>query len=370
MFYIVGDFLLYCSIALLTGMLLLNLVPEKLKPATVINRLQLTWLTAAVVVFSSLPVVKLILFFVLEMHYKLDFVTFRVLRDYNVGHGWLLTVVFAGFFVALLYQKIEPEYEKSALWIQLVLAIGMTAGIGYASHSSGLYGFKGFVMHFLHILAITIWLGSLLAAAWLTRHSANWAKWLGWMTPLSIISFILALASGIGVMFFLSDKYAEGLVVSFGQALLIKHALLLPLMALAFTNGFMLRKRLIKDPGYNPIPWLRIESVFALLVFLGTAVLSQQSPPHNMKESLLAGELPTSSLWSLFQSGAITESTSVGFQLGWISVICGILAIFMAILGTWLMKKQGRWPLVIAFLLVSAVLMYLSVMFGVQISPA
>ncbi|QGG55052.1 copper resistance D family protein [Paenibacillus sp. B01] len=366
MFYVLGDFLLYISIALVIGLLFLNLVPEDRKPKVMVTKKQLTWLIAAVVFFSAFPVVNLIIYFVTELKYDVGFVTYRVLRDYNVGHGWIMTVIFALLLGSLVYQRIETKHERLAAVIQLVLSIGMLAGVGYASHSAGLYGYKGFATHSIHLLGVSLWLGILMAVSWFTRGSDNWKRWLAWMSPLAVTCFVVTVASGIVVMLYLSDNYVEGLVVPFGQALLIKHALLLPLIALAITNGFGLRRRLMKEPGFNPLTWLRMESVLALTVFFGTAYLSQQAPPHDLNETLANGEVSVSNLWSFFNGQDLAANAQITFQFSALGIVFSLLAIVMATLGIGIMIKRRELWFSFNLLLCSALSLYLAAMLSVH----
>ena len=42
---------------------------------------------------------------------------------------------------------------------------------------------------------------------------------------------------------------------SYGQALLIKHLLIIPLLVFAMINSLLIKKKLIRDIHFNPKPW-------------------------------------------------------------------------------------------------------------------
>jgi putative copper resistance protein D len=163
-------------------------------------------------------------------------------------------------------------------------------------------------------------------------------------------------------MFFITPNYVNGWIINYGQALLIKHLLFIPLLLFGFMNGYLMEKRLHQDPGFDPRKWLRAESIFALLIFVTTAFMGFQTPPHESDESSVP--VPTSPLFQLFhpeiQSTASLSFTGsiLGFVLA--AVACLSLA---AILMRY--KKISSWN-AIFYAIVFVMTGYLSVMFFVS----
>ena len=62
--------------------------------------------------------------------------------------------------------------------------------------------------------------------------------------------------------------------LSYGQALLVKHILILPLLVFAFVNGHLV-KRKRRDSGYQPVAWARSEGVLIWLIYIVTGYMNQ-----------------------------------------------------------------------------------------------
>ena len=105
------------------------------------------------------------------------------------------------------------------------------------------------------------------------------------------------------------EAYPDTWMVSYGQSLLIKHLFIIPLIAYAFINGILMKKRLLKKETFDPRPWARIEFFILLLIFAATGAMSQQSPPHNMFETLSSEGF--SSLFILFHDEVVYSDIAV-----------------------------------------------------------
>src|SRR5699024_5556449 len=77
------------------------------------------------------------------------------------------------------------------------------------------------------------------------------------------------------------QDYQNSLIVNYGQALLIKHILIISLVLFAFINGFLFRKCQARD-SFNPLKWTKLESGYALMIFGVTAFMGQSWPPHQI----------------------------------------------------------------------------------------
>ncbi|WP_322906024.1 copper resistance D family protein [Paenibacillus sp. SGZ-1009] len=364
-----ADLLLYVCLSLVVGRLLLGIMQPDQQPGIDMPRKWLIGMIIGMMILAAMPMIQVIVFFVTEFDYKIGFVLAYVLGSYNAGHGWLMTVICGLLLIIVLGQRVGTSRPRSLSAIGIVLAIGMLAGIGYTSHSASLYGWSGFITHSVHLLAVTLWLGVLFVVAWFTKRPGNWQTWLGWMSPFAMICYVAAIASGLLMMLSFTDNYAGSLAVPFGQALLIKHALLLPLTALAATNGFVLKWRLAQQPQFNPLRWLRIETVFALLVLLGTAYLSNQSPPHDLVPALESKAIALSPLWTLFY-----EPFAQVVAYGWlhlngsfIGICAALLAIILVVAGILLLVRCRSIWTTIGLLVCSAISLYTAVMLSVHL---
>ena len=51
------------------------------------------------------------------------------------------------------------------------------------------------------------------------------------------------------------EDYPNSWMLPYGQALLIKHLLIIPLFVYAMINGLLIKKKIKKDIHFNPKPW-------------------------------------------------------------------------------------------------------------------
>ncbi|MFD1887863.1 copper resistance D family protein [Paenibacillus wenxiniae] len=380
--WILADGLLYVCLSLVLGTFLLGMIHPAYQPGIHMPKKALTGMIIGIMLLSAMPMLQVIMFFVTAFDYTFGFVLSYVLGSYNAGHGWLATIICGLLLIIVLYQRVWNDRPRLMSAIGLMLAIGMVAGIGYTSHSSSLYGLTGFLTHSVHLLSVMLWLGVLFVVAWFTKQSDrsenserlghgqsdNWKAWLSWMSPFAMICYIAAIASGLLMMLSFTDNYAGSLAVPFGQALLIKHALLLPLTALAATNSFLLKGYLARQPDWSPVRWLRVETVFALLVLLGTAYLSNQSPPHDLVAAVDSQAIALSPLWTLFYE-PFGQATLYGvLQLGWslTAIAVALLALVLVIAGVWMLVRfRSTWTS-LGLLICSAISLYTAVMLSVH----
>ena len=210
----------------------------------------------------------------------------------------------------------------------------------------------GFLAHFVHILSVSLWAGCLIVAAWFTQSTKNWQNYLRWFTPFAIICVVIVIIAGFGTMMIdiakpldhsLSStfhQYKYGLIMNYGQALIIKHLLIIPLILYATFNGFY-TKRLASAASleaFQPIKWARIESIIVFFIFIATAFMGQQSPPHDIVQAIKVGDV--SPLFSALYSGPISPNMVLNFSLTSISMIFfGLSILFLAIIVFSIVKK-------------------------------
>lgn len=270
--------LLYLSFAFSGGFILLLFVPESSKPQLKIPFDLFQYSLLAIPVFSFMSILRtsfILRDFAETMpYYELLLI---VVQDYTYGNAWIWMLIggTAMFILTQLFQaKIHRfKWPLAIIWCLTVLAHG------WASHPAG-FSSWGFVYQSVHVAAVSAWLGVLILVAWFTRGSLNWKPFIRWYTPMAISSMILIVAAGIAMMIILVDGYLRSWGINYGEALLLKHLVFLPLLLLAFMNGFLTK---ISDQGSNErklIWWLRAETIIALAILALTAYMGVQEPPH------------------------------------------------------------------------------------------
>ncbi|GGH86103.1 putative copper resistance protein D [Pullulanibacillus pueri] len=344
----ITEFLLYICLCLLMGTLIFYSLSVEKRPSFFISKRLLLWATAGTGLLSFAPIVNTIIVMADGIGLWVSFK--NVIFVFEVGQAWLFTLAMALLLFGLIYFN-TLENDPFLSKIGVVLCILLIAGYARAGHASSLLNYTGFAAHFMHLLAVAVWGGCLLVAAWFTQGlgNTNWLSFLKWYTPLAIVSVIVVIAAGLLTMNIDIAKpldhsvsstitqYKQGLFSNYGQALLIKHILVIPLLLYALFNGF-LGKRLKK---YQSIKWARVESIVILFIFAVTAFMGQQPPPHQPEQYInLYGPSP---LFTVIYQSKVPSDFSVHFSWTPTSLIfIGFSLLFLIMMASSVIKSSPR----------------------------
>ncbi|MEW9050914.1 MAG: CopD family protein [Neobacillus sp.] len=336
---IISDAMLYLCFALLVGSFLLQLIPPSLRPTITIPKGVLLIATLGIVFFSFMPVLKLVLYLYEDL--GLSYTLKSVLTTFETGKSWIITGVLSLFlFIYLIPIKLErnPVFAVTGLLFTLLLI----AVLGWSSHASSLAKPSGFLIHSAHFLAITIWVGVLLVVSWFSRDYKNWLNFLKWFSPLATLCLIVTGITGIALMTFVMDltDYMNTWPLSYGQALLIKHIAIIPLVMFALINSVLIRRKIQKDETFNPLPWAKFEGMVVLLIFSITAALGQEAPPHSIERTLNSEGV--SKLFSFFHPKELV--LPIHFSPGLLSIGLFLIALFSLALSVFtFIQKKPKW---------------------------
>jgi len=358
-----SEALLYLCFSLLMGSFIMTLIPKNKRPTIVISKRWMQLSILGVVFLSLIPIIRLILFLYEDIGLKLT--VQNVIGSFEVGQAWTFTLFISILFY--LYVSVFPIFtNKKYLCISILFTLSLILSLGWASHSASLNEWSGFFAHTLHFLAVTVWAGILIVVSWFSLNHQNWLAFLKWFTPVAISCLTVITVTGLYLMTLVLDlnEYANSWLIPYGQALLIKHIIILPIVLFAFINGIWIRRKIKIDAQINPLPWVKAESVFLLLIFCATAVLGQQEPPHSI-ESMVAG-IGLSTLFSSFYNGGITNPINASFDLNLIGLLFILLSICFLLLTVVVFIKKA--PSVMAFIMsvLCIVSLYLGLMNSVS----
>ncbi|MEC2054749.1 CopD family protein [Peribacillus psychrosaccharolyticus] len=266
-----GNYILF---SILAGHVALQFVPEENKPKISIPKPILLLSTLGIIFFTLGPIVQVIFFF--KEGVGLQQAILSAFTEFQVGKAW----TFIGFMATLLWMTI---YVQGSKYLQAFLLFLMFLGVGYASHSASLSFWSGLFSHTTHFLIVSLWTGILIHVSWFARNQSNWLKFLRWFTPFALVCIVIVLISGFIIMFSFVEpnNYMKSWVLPYGQMLLLKHISIIPVVAFAFVNGFLVKKTM-KLSSFNPRPWLIGESILLMIVFYFTGVLGTLMPPHEI----------------------------------------------------------------------------------------
>jgi putative copper export protein len=361
---IVSEIMLYISISLLMGYFILQMIPLEKKPEMTFSRAFLLALIVGIPIFSFLPIVRLIVFLSNDVGFLNTLQS--VLFHFEVGKAWLYTICLSiGIF--LLNFFVHSEKSKMVAPISFFYLVGLMIVIGWSGHASSLDMGRGFLGHTIHFLVISVWTGILLQVAFFSKDRSNWGSFLKWFSPVAVGCLVVAILSGFMLMNVIlptKQQYFESWILPYGQALLIKHLLMIPLLLLALLNHWLLKNNHQQVEKMNIHVWLKAETLFIICIYIATGILGQQSPPHTISETILM-EGP-SALFSMFYNGEFGSD----FQLQMDLQIYTFLFIFMALAFMLVMVlaffRRGSSKAAVFFGFLSVFSWYLAIMQSIQ----
>lgn len=272
---IFSQFLLYVSLALLMGTFILYCIPETIRPKIDISA---KWLIVSAVI---LPIVTFVpniqLLTILTPQFGFIESLGMLLMKFKVGHSWLAVIGFTIILLIMIRQFMKKPSKLIAV-MSIFILIAVMAAIGYISHAGSMTGIVGSVLDFVHLLAVSVWLGILVQMSFFSKDAQNWDAFLKWFSPVALVAFTSVALTGV----LMTDTIVPGYVTSwssnYGQFLFIKHVLLVPLTVIILANSLLIKLKMDK-PLFEPRTWVRIETVLLVLILFITALYSEQQPP-------------------------------------------------------------------------------------------
>ncbi|MFS0876263.1 copper resistance D family protein [Solibacillus isronensis] len=272
---IFSQFLLYISLALLMGTFILYCIPETVRPKIDISS---KWLIGSAVIMPIVTFVPNIqLLTILTPQFGFVESLGMLLMKFKVGHSWLAVIGFTIILLIMIRQFMKKPSRLIAV-MSIFILIAVMAAIGYISHAGSMTGIVGSVLDFVHLLAVSVWLGILVLMSFFSKDAQNWDAFLKWFSPVALVAFTSVALTGV----LMTDTIVPGYVTSwssnYGQFLFIKHVLLVPLTVIILANSLLIKLKMDK-PLFEPRTWVRIETVLLVLILFITALYSEQQPP-------------------------------------------------------------------------------------------
>ncbi|MBU0905905.1 MAG: CopD family protein [Firmicutes bacterium] len=156
------------------------------------------------------------------------------------------------------------------------------------------------------------------------------------------------------------NKYPDSWILPYGQALLIKHLVLIPILFFAYLNGIWMKRKLQKNSTINPRKWVKAESFTLLLIFSATAVLGQQEPPHDI--GAVATSNGMSNLFNLAYSESISLPIEASMDLSLLGIVFFCLAICFLLLASISAMKKVSPRLAFSMSILCVISLYLGLM--------
>jgi len=280
LFYVLSDMLLYGCLAWLIGHFAVQLIPLPYRPDVSFSVRQLRLFILLIPVFFSSSVIRIVRYLYEDIGF---WMTLRsVLLTFEVGNAWIVMSILSVLLSAVTFSKRQQRIPLS-----LFLLFFMVVTLAWAGHASSIKGAEGIVVHTVHALSVFIWVGGLFVLGFSSKTEHNWQLFIEWFKPLVTLCFVLIVGSGIYLMSAVIriDDYPASWILPYGQSLLWKHVLILPVLILGFLNGKASYAQ--TDQAFKiKRTRVRIEGILLLFIFAATAWLGQQEPPHSIKDTL------------------------------------------------------------------------------------
>lgn len=339
---IISQALLYLFFSILVGSFILLLVPNKYRPDIKVSKRFLLMSAIALPVLSFLPVLENILYISPRLGLLESFKI--VLITYTAGNAWIFTLL--GSVVLILLISLTNFLEKDTYsFLGALVTFLIILTIAWSSHAGAIDPVIGIISDFIHLAAVSIWVGILLIISWCSINQRNWLEFLRWFSIVALSCLTATAISGLLLMNVMVNGYINSWIVSYGQGLLLKHLFLLPLIFYALANSLLVKYKLSKNASFNPIPWVRGEGIILFVIFTLTAIFSQQSPPHGNDLTNDA----VSPLFRLFHTDFIDASNTIGFAMSLNTVLFFFLSLLC--IGLIVLSFLKKTSFMISFLL-------------------
>ncbi|MEK9196941.1 copper resistance D family protein [Ureibacillus sp. 179-F W5.1 NHS] len=355
----ISQALLYLCFSLLVGSLILSLIPNNYLPSLRVPKFVLVLSIIGIIIFSFFPVLQILLYLIPNQ--GLSDTLQSVLLTFEVGKAWFFTFIVS--VILLLYITVF-DYRIKAFYgyVGIFLSFLLILALGWSSHPSSYEPLWGFIGDTIHFTAVTVWVGTLIVVSWFATNHNNWLNFLKWFTPVAIVCFGMTFVSGLLLMNIVVEDYTNSWLIPYGQSLLMKHLFIIPLIVFALINSIFIRGKVKKDTHFNPLPWVKTESVFLLIIFSATALLGQQSPPRNTNVS----NESVSKLFSLFYQGQFQPNMTADLVINTTSML--LLAVAILFLGLMIVSFFKKMPAIMSFIMGVLLVfsLYLSLILSIQ----
>ncbi|MDT8860574.1 CopD family protein [Alkalihalobacillus sp. MEB130] len=349
-----ANILLYICFSLLMGYFVLHAIPQTYRPRIVVSTNGMRFLLILIPFLLLVPVIRVIITLYQQFSVPLGESIGTVALEYSIGHAFVLSVVVTSFMFVFL-SKLKGS------WVAVSL-VGFLVVLGsWSSHGAAVAGTFGFVGNSLHLLAVSVWIGILAVVAWFGKDGAEIQSFTKWFSIVAVCSVLVIIISGFMLMGAIVPEYVQSWLLTYGQLLFIKHLLFLPLLIFGLHHLLLGLKKKV-DHG-NVVASFQVESILALFIFGISAFMTEQTPPHEVAQTLQTEQV--SRLMDAFLSdhisvGAIYLSASI------VTIMLFVTALLLFIYASWSLFKPIKVMRATVIFAISIVLMYITVMLSVD----
>ncbi|MBG9784408.1 copper resistance D family protein [Shouchella lehensis] len=333
--------LMYTSLALLAGLLVIQMVPKGRGIEGTHHPLFLLSVILAVPLLQFGNVIVLGSTYATFFDTSLLDGTLTAMGEHILGTSFLLVLLFSSVqLVLVVLTKKWNRYVVSSL--QLLFFIGIIGAVSLSSHSASLTeGYAtGALSNGIHLLAMSLWVGPLFIVSLYGTRLEDGQKFHQWFSALAVFSLLLVSTSGFVMMGEIAPEYVNSWMLTYGQLLLIKNILIFPLLLFGFRHLVTLSGKGVSLSAQERQRSFCAESFFVLAVFIVTAWLTETEPPHNVLRTLQ--NEPFNPVMQFFLNEPLIENQLIAFSPSlWSGLLLG-LSVFVFFLGLFVAWRWRR----------------------------
>ncbi|WP_078391400.1 copper resistance D family protein [Shouchella patagoniensis] len=331
--------LLYTLLALLAGVFVIQLVPKERGVSKQPAPLTVMLLILGVPLIFSGYLLRLAVTYASFFSISYADAVLTVMNEHIIGVSFLV-IIGTSITMTLIYLLMEKKQKALAAGINIVLVLVLIAAVSFSSHSASITGIQGIVSNGIHLFAMSFWIGPLFMVSLYGSSLKDPQKFHQWFSSLAGFCLLLLITSGFIMMGEIAPEYVNSWMLTYGQLLLIKHILFIPLLIFGFRHLLSLSGKGAKLSTEEQQRSFRIEAIIALLVFSVTAGLTETEPPHNVLRTLQSE--PMSPIMDIFLNEALLENQLIAFSpsIGaiFLLVAAGIFLLVALFCGWWFRK--------------------------------
>ena len=324
-----SNIFLYIAFAIVTGYFILKIVPPKFSASMTLQKQTVESMLISIPILLAVPSMNVVTTLTSSFGLSWSDALSTVLLTYATGQALLFSIVIT--ICLILIHRAEKKASSITNYLLLTGMILLMLSASWASHGASIAGWMGVVSTFIHFISVAAWIGPLIVLGWFAKELPNSQSLHKWFSPVAAGSVLLLSLSGLFLVTRVTEDYFNGWLLSYGQLLLVKHLLYLPLLFFGLRHLVMLslKKPRLSEPQLRRS--FRAESTIAFFIFIVTGFMSEMEPPHEVLRTLQSE--PVSWITQLFIQEPLAQFQLLSFSPGPIGFVLLYLSIIFLLAG-------------------------------------
>ncbi|TSB47856.1 copper resistance D family protein [Alkalicoccobacillus porphyridii] len=348
----ISNLFLYMALTIVGGYYILHLIPNRFQAILTIQKTTIESVLLSIPILMAVSTMNVVVTLVNRFNANWGDAISSVLLTYSTGQALVFVSVIT--VVMLVVHRIAMS-ETIRFYLLAFGMILLMLGASWASHGASLYGWMGVISTFIHFSSIVAWIGPLFLMGWFASKLPDSQSLHKWFSPVAAGAVLLLTLSGIFLVTRVTEDYFNGILITYGHLLFVKHLLYVPLLFFGLRHLVLLslKKPRLSEPQLRRS--FRAESVIAFFIFAVTGFMSETEPPHEVLRTLEYE--PVNPITAFFIQEPLSQYQLLTFSPGPVGFIFLYLGIIFLLAGlAILLLTRNTWApsLMLALLFVSS----------------